>query len=73
VGCMTHELTPSSEADGGPEHTDRLWPAEDVPTADGPDDLPPIDRVLLPGPTEKAALGMDPGVIPPIPEVGDDG
>ena len=47
LGCMTHEATPSAEADHGPEHDHTLADALSVPVADGPDDLPPIDH---PGP-----------------------
>jgi hypothetical protein len=41
---MTHEATPVSEADHGPEHDPTLPDALSVPVGDGPDDLPPIDH-----------------------------
>ena len=43
---MTHEATPTSEAETGPESDPTLPDATSVPVADGPDDLPPVDHVL---------------------------
>lgn len=40
---MTHEATPTTEADAGPEATSELPDATSVPVADEPDALPPID------------------------------
>jgi hypothetical protein len=40
---MTHEATPATEADEGPEATADLPDATSVPVADEPDALPPID------------------------------
>jgi hypothetical protein len=39
---MTHEKTPTSEHEGGPEHTHNLPDADSIPVADGPFDLPPV-------------------------------
>lgn len=39
---MTHEQTAGAEADDGPEHDHTLPDADTIPTADDPDELPPV-------------------------------
>lgn len=41
---MTHERRPNEEAPAGPEHDDTLPDADEIPVADGPFDLDPVDR-----------------------------
>lgn len=41
-GAMTHETADRPEHDDGPEHDHTLPDADQVPTSDGPDDLPPV-------------------------------
>jgi hypothetical protein len=41
---MTHEHSENDEAEGGPQHDHRLPNAWEIPVADGPDDLDPVDQ-----------------------------